>query len=219
MNARKSMPTLSNPDAKVKSILAAIEAAKPKFCETARQYSGMNGFTLSAFKDSIVEFYAGFNSSNAPQLLYLKKNPLTGIETWWHNPKSGYSPSFSPIEVSLEKAAEIKALIEKEISFKKWFYAQTDVPYEMRYTYYHAIQNPAEYPVKTGTGRISGCTNMGSCQCGDVDWWIEYDCDKLEFSFGNSNWSNRSDFHIPYSGNALQMVIRETNIFKRWKCV
>jgi len=69
----------------------------------------------------------------------------------------------------------------------------------------------------TGKGTLTGTKDMGSCQCGDVKWWVEYDCEALVFNFGNSNWQNGSDYDIPYVGNALEKIKFATNINEGWR--
>lgn len=64
-------------------------------------------------------------------------------------------------------------------------------------------------------GEVSGCRDMGSCQCGDVAWsvWWEKDGDKIYFNYQNSNWSKRKyDYIIPYVGCAKQIAEEHSNV-------
>lgn len=125
---------------------------------------------------------------------------------------------YNPIEVSEEEYGIYIVRLAEERAYKARYDAVPNTVAD-KHLYIKQQDNPEQFVKATGKGKLSGCKNMGSCQCGDVDWWINYDCDTLEFSYGNSNWSNRGDFHIPYVGNALEMVVKATNITEGWKCV
>lgn len=131
---------------------------------------------------------------------------------------------YKPIEVSEEEYNVYVVRLAEERAYKARYDA---VPTDVidKHLYIKQQDNPAQFPKATGKGELSGCVGMGSCQCGDVDWWVSYNCDTLEFSYcyrftnGNSNWSNRGDYHIPYVGNALEMVVKATNITEGWKAI
>lgn len=53
---------------------------------------------------------------------------------------------------------------------------------------------------------LEGSTNMGSCQCGDVDWEIRINTLTREYDFKNSNWSNSADELIPYTGYVKKLA-------------
>lgn len=125
---------------------------------------------------------------------------------------------YKPIEVSEEEYGVYVVRLAEEQAYKARYDAVPNTVAD-KHLYIKQQDNPDQFVKATGKGELSGCKNMGSCQCGDVNWWISYDCDTLEFSYGNSNWSNRGDYHIPYVGNALEMVVKATNITEGWKNV
>lgn len=125
---------------------------------------------------------------------------------------------YKPIEVSEEEYGVYVVRLAEEQAYKARYDAVPNTVAD-KHLYIKQQDNPDQFVKATGKGELFGCKNMGSCQCGDVDWWVKYDCDKLEFSYGNSNWSNRGDYHIPYVGNALEMVVKATNITEGWKNV
>lgn len=160
-------------------------------------------------KGNILERIDGYSFNvNNP---FIAKIELFGNIFFFHH-KNIYSFTVEKTIVSELEYDILKAEYIKQTEYKKRFDLLQDIPYNIRHTALKIKDNPQDSPQKTGAGRIEGCVNMGSCQCGDVNWWIDYNCETQTFTFGNSNWSNRSDLHIPYVGNALAILVNETNI-------
>jgi len=60
-----------------------------------------------------------------------------------------------------------------------------------------------EQPIFPTAGKLFGSYDMGSCQCGDVDWSIEWS--ETVVTFNHSNWDVKG-VSIPYVGKVLQIL-------------